>query len=58
LRLFQNKSLRYAVLTMTLFAMAFFGSGLLLPSYLQQVPAGNRPDGRSAHRPAGPGREC
>ncbi|MGX1808361.1 DHA2 family efflux MFS transporter permease subunit [Nocardia sp. NPDC055321] len=37
LRLFQNKSLRYAVLTMTLFAMAFFGSGLLLPSYLQQV---------------------
>ncbi|WP_067708279.1 DHA2 family efflux MFS transporter permease subunit [Nocardia yamanashiensis] len=37
LRLFKNKSLRYAVLTMTLFAMAFFGSGLLLPSYLQQV---------------------
>ncbi|NNH68764.1 DHA2 family efflux MFS transporter permease subunit [Nocardia uniformis] len=37
LRLFQNKSLRYAVLTMTLFAMAFFGSSLLLPSYLQQV---------------------
>ncbi|MFI6865876.1 DHA2 family efflux MFS transporter permease subunit [Nocardia sp. NPDC050406] len=37
LHLFQNKSLRYAVLTMTLFAMAFFGSGLLLPSYLQQV---------------------
>ncbi|MEU0539787.1 DHA2 family efflux MFS transporter permease subunit [Nocardia sp. NPDC005978] len=37
LRLFQNKSLRYAVMTMTLFAMAFFGSGLLLPSYLQQV---------------------
>ncbi|MEV6067560.1 DHA2 family efflux MFS transporter permease subunit [Nocardia sp. NPDC052001] len=37
LRLFKNPSLRYAVLTMTLFAMAFFGSGLLLPSYLQQV---------------------
>ncbi|MFE3755635.1 DHA2 family efflux MFS transporter permease subunit [Nocardia tengchongensis] len=37
LRLFKNKSLRYAVMTMTLFAMAFFGSGLLLPSYLQQV---------------------
>ncbi|WP_405137729.1 DHA2 family efflux MFS transporter permease subunit [Nocardia sp. NBC_01388] len=37
LHLFQNKSLRYAVMTMTLFAMAFFGSGLLLPSYLQQV---------------------
>ncbi|WP_459959000.1 DHA2 family efflux MFS transporter permease subunit [Nocardia sp. IFM 10818] len=37
LRLFKNPSLRYAVITMTLFAMAFFGSGLLLPSYLQQV---------------------
>ncbi|MTE16372.1 DHA2 family efflux MFS transporter permease subunit [Nocardia aurantiaca] len=37
LRLFKNKSLRFAVMTMTLFAMAFFGSGLLLPSYLQQV---------------------
>ncbi|MFC9997447.1 DHA2 family efflux MFS transporter permease subunit [Nocardia sp. NPDC127526] len=37
LRLFNNSALRYAVLTMTLFAMAFFGSGLLLPSYLQQV---------------------
>ncbi len=37
LRLFKNSSLRYAVITMTLFAMAFFGSGLLLPSYLQQV---------------------
>lgn len=37
LHLFQNRSLRFAVLTMTLFAMAFFGSGLLLPSYLQQV---------------------
>ncbi|WP_405494740.1 DHA2 family efflux MFS transporter permease subunit [Nocardia sp. NBC_00511] len=37
LRLFQNKSLRFAVLTMTFFAMAFFGSGLLLPTYLQQV---------------------
>ncbi|MCP9619233.1 DHA2 family efflux MFS transporter permease subunit [Nocardia otitidiscaviarum] len=37
LHLFQNKSLRYAVLTMTLFAMAFFGSSLLLPAYLQQV---------------------
>ncbi|WP_067822387.1 DHA2 family efflux MFS transporter permease subunit [Nocardia inohanensis] len=37
LHLFQNKSLRYATLTMTLFAMAFFGSSLLLPLYLQQV---------------------
>ncbi|MEC3917706.1 DHA2 family efflux MFS transporter permease subunit [Nocardia sp. CDC160] len=37
LHLFQNKSLRFAVLTMTCFAMAFFGSGLLLPTYLQQV---------------------
>ncbi|HLS75568.1 MAG TPA: DHA2 family efflux MFS transporter permease subunit [Nocardia sp.] len=37
LTLFRNRSLTFAVLTMTLFAIAFFGSGLLLPSYLQQV---------------------
>nr|WP_083885054.1 DHA2 family efflux MFS transporter permease subunit [Nocardia thailandica] len=37
LRLFENKSLRSAVLTMSTFAIAFFGAGLLLPSYLQQV---------------------
>ncbi len=37
LYLFRNRSLTFAVLTMLLFAIAFFGSGLLLPTYLQQV---------------------
>ncbi len=37
LRLFRNRSLTFAVLTMVFFAVAFMGSGLLLPSYLQQV---------------------
>ncbi|WP_054813838.1 DHA2 family efflux MFS transporter permease subunit [Nocardia arizonensis] len=37
LHLFGNRALRFAVLTMVLFAIAFFGAALLLPSYLQQV---------------------
>ncbi|WP_026342798.1 DHA2 family efflux MFS transporter permease subunit [Nocardia sp. BMG111209] len=37
LRLFKNPSLRAASVTMLLFAIAFFGGMLLLPSYLQQV---------------------
>jgi EmrB/QacA subfamily drug resistance transporter len=37
LRLFQNKVLTQANLTMLVFATAFFGAGLLLPSYFQQV---------------------
>ena len=37
LRLFQNKVLTSANLTMLVFATAFFGAGLLLPSYFQQV---------------------
>ncbi|MFC9897176.1 DHA2 family efflux MFS transporter permease subunit [Nocardia sp. NPDC127579] len=37
LYLFKNKSLLFSVLTMTLFAAAFFGAGLLLPSFLQSV---------------------
>lgn len=37
LRLFRNRAMTFSVLTMMLFAIAFFGSGLLLPSYLQQV---------------------
>ncbi|MEV0358057.1 DHA2 family efflux MFS transporter permease subunit [Nocardia sp. NPDC050697] len=37
LHLFRNRALTFAVLTMVLFAIAFFGAGLLLPSYLQQV---------------------
>ncbi|MEB3979759.1 DHA2 family efflux MFS transporter permease subunit [Mycobacterium sp. 663a-19] len=37
LRLFQNKVLTHANVTMLVFATAFFGAGLLLPSYFQQV---------------------
>ncbi|WP_280490606.1 DHA2 family efflux MFS transporter permease subunit [Nocardia farcinica] len=37
LHLFRNRALTFSVLTMVLFAIAFFGAGLLLPSYLQQV---------------------
>ena len=33
LRLFRNKTLRVAVITMTLFAIAFFGASLLYPQY-------------------------
>ncbi|PPJ30858.1 MFS transporter [Nocardia nova] len=37
LHLFRNRQLTVAVLTAVFFAVAFFGSSLLLPSYLQQV---------------------
>jgi EmrB/QacA subfamily drug resistance transporter len=37
LRLFGNPVLTHANVTMLVFATAFFGSGLLLPSYFQQV---------------------
>lgn len=37
LRLFGNKVITHANVTMLLFATAFFGAGLLLPSYFQQV---------------------
>ncbi|MGW4770599.1 DHA2 family efflux MFS transporter permease subunit [Nocardia sp. NPDC004278] len=37
LHLFRNRSLTFAALTMLLFATAFFGAGLLLSTYLQQV---------------------
>jgi EmrB/QacA subfamily drug resistance transporter len=37
LQLFKNRALTFAVLTMTLFVIAFMGSSLLMPSYLQQV---------------------
>jgi EmrB/QacA subfamily drug resistance transporter len=37
LRLFQNRVLTQANVTMLVFAIAFFGAGLLLPSYFQQV---------------------
>ncbi|OBH32026.1 MFS transporter, partial [Mycobacterium sp. E1715] len=37
LRLFRNPVLTHANVTMVVFAGAFFGAGLLLPSYFQQV---------------------
>jgi EmrB/QacA subfamily drug resistance transporter len=37
LHLFQNPVLTHANVTMVLFALSFFGAGLLLPSYFQQV---------------------
>ena len=37
LRLFQNRVITHANVTMLVFATAFFGAGLLLPSYFQQV---------------------
>ena len=37
LRLFGNRVLTQANVTMLVFAVAFFGAGLLLPSYFQQV---------------------
>ncbi len=37
LRLFQNRQLTMSVIATFLFAMAFFGANLLLPSYFQQV---------------------
>lgn len=37
LRLFRNRNLTVAVITMSFFAMAFFGASLLFPLYFQQV---------------------
>ena len=37
LHLFKNRQLTIAVITMSLFAIAFFGAGLLFPSYFLQV---------------------
>ncbi|KIA64187.1 DHA2 family efflux MFS transporter permease subunit [Nocardia vulneris] len=37
LHLFRNRALTFSVLTMVLFAIAFFGGSLLLSAYLQQV---------------------
>jgi EmrB/QacA subfamily drug resistance transporter len=37
LHLFRNRQLTVAVITMTLFAVAFFGAALLFPSYFLQV---------------------
>ncbi|MBY6349881.1 DHA2 family efflux MFS transporter permease subunit [Rhodococcoides corynebacterioides] len=37
LRLFRNRALSVAVVAMSLFAIAFFGAGLIFPSYFLQV---------------------
>ncbi|UMG94910.1 DHA2 family efflux MFS transporter permease subunit [Nocardioides sp. TF02-7] len=37
LRLFRNRTMTVAVVAMSLFAIAFFGAGLLFPLYFQQV---------------------
>ena len=37
LRLFQNRNMTIAVISMSLFAISFFGAGLLFPLYFQQV---------------------
>ena len=37
LRLFSNRNLTLSVVTMFLFAMAFFGGLLLVPTYFQEV---------------------
>ena len=37
LTLFRNRQLTFAVLTMSVFAIGFFGAGLLFPSYFLQV---------------------
>jgi EmrB/QacA subfamily drug resistance transporter len=37
LRLFQNRNMTIAVIAMSLFAISFFGAGLLFPLYFQQV---------------------
>src|SRR3954453_21090780 len=37
LRLFRNRNLTVSVITMALFAAAFFGGLLLVPTYFQQV---------------------
>jgi EmrB/QacA subfamily drug resistance transporter len=37
LRLFLNRNMTIAVVTMALFAIAFFGAGLLFPLYFQQI---------------------
>ena len=39
LRLFLNRNMTIAVVTMALFAIAFFGAGLLFPLYFQQIHA-------------------
>ena len=58
LRLFGNRNLTIAVVTMTLFAVAFMGTMLLLPSYFLQVRGEAHAAGRPAAGSAGPRRDA
>jgi DHA2 family multidrug resistance protein len=58
LRLFQNRTVALANTSMFLFAMSFFGAGLLFPSYFQQL-LGQTPLQSGAHLiPQGLGAMC
>ena len=48
LRLFRNRNLSVATITMFLFAAAFFGGLLLVPTYFQQVRGDSHPRTRPA----------
>ena len=57
LRLFRNRNLTVSVITMFLFAAAFFGGLLLVPTYFQQVRGETALAGRLAHGGAGSRRD-
>ena len=57
LRLFRNRNLTVSVITMFLFAAAFFGGLLLVPTYFQQVRGETALAGRLADGRAGPRRD-
>ena len=56
LRLFKNRNLTVSIITMFMFAAAFFGGLLLVPDVLPAGPRRVHPRGRPAGRPAGPRR--
>ena len=53
LRLFKNRNLTVSIITMFLFAAAFFGGLLLVPTYFQQVRGESTLAGRAPGRAAG-----
>ena len=53
LRLFANRNLTISIITMFLFASAFFGALLLVPTYFQQVDGDSVKQAGSAHRTPG-----
>ena len=57
LRLFKNRNLTVSIITMFLFAAAFFGGLLLVPTYFQQVRGETPLDGRLADGRPGPRRD-